>query len=108
MPERQDDQRPIHSTGQFLKFGDLVRLLGLAFLVFVGLSLATILKPALLLCAVSFLVAMVLNPVIVRLERRGLKRGLAILLVGLLFLIVIALLVWLVIPAFLDQLQALV
>jgi putative permease len=107
-PEFPDESRPIARRGQPLTFEDLARLLGLTALLFLGISLATTLKPALLLCAVSFLAAMVLNPVIVRLERRGVKRGMAILLVGLVLLIIIILAVWLVIPAFLDQLQALV
>jgi putative permease len=107
MSECQDESRP--PTGNRpLAFEDLARLLGLAVLMFLGISLATTLKPALLLSAVSFLVAMVVNPVIVRLERRGLKRGPAVLLVGLLSLALIILTFWLLIPPFLDQLQALV
>jgi putative permease len=110
MPECQDESRSRSpaSCRRPLTFEDLTRLLGLAILLFLGITLATTLKPALLLCAVSFLVATVVNPVIVRLERRGLKRGLAVLLVGVLSLIVIVLAFWLLIPPFLDQLQALV
>jgi predicted PurR-regulated permease PerM len=107
-PEFPDESRPIARRGQPLTFEDLARLLGLVALLFLGISLATTLKPALLLCAVSFLAAMVINPLIVRLERRGVTRGMAILLVGLVFLIIIVLAVWLFIPPFLDQLQALV
>jgi putative permease len=108
MSECQDESRSSTGCRQPLTFEDLTRLLGLAALLFLGISLATNLKPALLLCTVSFLVAMVVNPLIVRLERRGLKRGLAVLLVGILFLIAVVLAFWLLIPAFLDQLQALV
>jgi putative permease len=108
MSECQDESRSPTSSKRSLAFEDLARLLGLAVLLFLAITLATTLKPALLLCAVSFLVAMVLNPVIVRLERRGLKRGLAVLLVGLFSLTVILLAFWLLIPPFLDQLQALV
>jgi putative permease len=106
MSECQDESRSSTGCRQPLTFEDLTRLLGLAALLFLGISLATNLKPALLLCTVSFLVAMVVNPLIVRLERRGLKRGLAVLLVGILFLIAVVLAFWLLIPAFLDQLQA--
>jgi len=108
MSESQDENRFVTDTARPLTFGDLARLLLLAFVLFLTFGLAQILKPTLLLCAVSFLVAMVLNPAIVRLERRGVKRGLAVLLVGLIFLVIIVLTFWLVIPAFLDQLQALV
>jgi predicted PurR-regulated permease PerM len=108
MSECLDENRPPASHDRPLTFEDLARLLGLAVLIFLGISLATTLKPALLLCAVSFLLAMVLNPVIVRLERRGLKRGLAVLLVGLISLALIVLAFWLLMPPFLDQLQGLV
>jgi putative permease len=108
MSECLDKSRPPANHNRPLTFEDLARLLGLAVLIFLCISLATTLKPALLLSAVSFLVAMVVNPVIVRLERRGLKRGLAVLLVGLFSLALIVLAFWLLIPPFLDQLQALV
>jgi putative permease len=108
LPRLFAGSKTLNNSRQPLAFEDLTRLLGLAVLLFLGVTLATTLKPTLLLCAVSFLVAMVVNPMVVRLERRGLQRGLAVLLVGVLFLIMIVLAFWLLIPPFLDQLQALI
>jgi predicted PurR-regulated permease PerM len=108
MPGDPENNRSGARSGNGLTFEGLARLILLGFLLFVGVGLVGALKPALLLCSVSFLAAMVVNPLIVRLERRGLKRGLAVLLVGLVFLALILLTVWLIIPAFLDQLQSLI
>jgi putative permease len=91
-----------------LTFEDLVRWLGLIVLLVLAALLVAVLKSTLLLCAGSFLVAIVLNPLIVQLERRGMKRGLALGLVALVVLIVFGLLLWLVVPPFLEQVQQLV
>jgi putative permease len=91
-----------------LTFEDLARWLGLIVLLALATLSVAVLKPTLLLCAGSFLVAIVLNPLIVLLERRGLNRGLALGLVALFVLVVLGLLLWLVVPPFLDQVQQLV
>lgn len=85
--------------------GDLRRVLGTAVLLIVGALLARRLASTLLLFALVFLVAMVLNPVVVWLERRGLKRVHAVALLGVCVLGGLALAAWLAVPPLLDQLQ---
>jgi predicted PurR-regulated permease PerM len=91
-----------------LTFEDLARWLGLVVLMVLGAALVWVLKPTLLLCAGSFLIAIVLNPFIAHLERRGMNRGLALGLVALCVLAIVGLFLWLVVPPFLDQVQQLV
>jgi predicted PurR-regulated permease PerM len=107
MAESSDDHPSVTSSGRSLTFEDLTRWLGLVILIVLGAGLIWILKPTLLLCAGSFLVAIVLNPFIVQLERRGMNRGLALGLVALVVLAILGLLLWLVVPPFLDQVQQL-
>ncbi len=86
-----------------LSYADLRRWLGLVVLLFLGAAAAWALRSILLLFAIVFLLAMVLNPVIAGFEKRGLKRPLA---VGLCLVLLVALLtiaLWFVIPAVLDQ-----
>ncbi len=91
-----------------LSYADLRRFSGLVFgLAFAGL-LGWLLGPVLLLFAVVFLLAMVLNPLVVGLERRGLKRGLAVVVVMLGLLGVVAGVIWLIVPPILEQINALV
>jgi predicted PurR-regulated permease PerM len=68
-------------------------------LVILAASLAWVLKPILLLFAIVILLAMVLNPIMAALERKGIKRGLAILLLAVIFGGILALVFWLLIPA---------
>jgi predicted PurR-regulated permease PerM len=84
---------------------DLRRLLGMAALLVVGALLARQLVSTLLLFALVFLVAMVLNPAVVWLEGRGLKRVHAVALLGVFVLGGLALAAWLAVPPLLDQLQ---
>jgi predicted PurR-regulated permease PerM len=60
------------------------------------------------LFAMVILLAMVLNPIIASLERRGIKRGLAVLLFAMIFVGVLALVFWLLIPPLLEQLNELI
>ena len=85
--------------------GDLRRLLGAATLLVIGALLARRLASTLLLFALTFLLAMVLNPVVVWLEGRGLKRGHAVALLGVTVLGGLTLATWLAVPPLLDQLQ---
>jgi predicted PurR-regulated permease PerM len=66
------------------------------------------LNPILLLFAIVILLAMVLNPIMAALERKGIKRGLAILLLALIFGGILALVFWLLIPPLLEQLNELI
>ena len=61
-----------------LTFTDLKRWLGLLVLLISAALLAWALKSILLLFAVVFLVAMVLNPIVAFLQRRRIHRGLAV------------------------------
>lgn len=62
-----------------LTYAGLKRWLGLVLLVILAACLASVLNPILLLFAIVILLAMVLNPIMAALERKGIKRGLAIL-----------------------------
>jgi predicted PurR-regulated permease PerM len=85
--------------------GEPRRLLGWAALLVIGALLARQLASTLLLFALVFLLAMVLNPVIAWLQRRGLKRGPAVALLAVTALGGLTLAAWLVVPPLLDQLQ---
>ena len=91
-----------------LTYVDLKRWLRLLVLLILAACLAWVLKPILLLFAIVILLAMVLNPIIVSLERKGVKRGLAILLLALIFVGVLALVFWLLLPPLLEQLNELI
>src|ERR1700755_729028 len=82
---------------------DLKRWLGLIVLLILAAFLVWALKSILLLFAVVFLVAMVLNPVVAFLQRRGMNRGLAVGLLGLVFVTLFALALSFLIPPFLSQ-----
>jgi predicted PurR-regulated permease PerM len=75
------DRRPLTYT-------DLKRWLGIWVLLISLALLAWALKPIMLLFAVVFLVAMVLNPIVAFLERRRIHRGLAVALLALGFVAV--------------------
>src|ERR1700719_2783756 len=91
-----------------LTYADLKRWLRLLVLLILAACLAWVLKPILLLFAVVILLAMVLNPVIASLERKGIKRGLAALLLAVISVGVLALVFWLLIPPLLEQLNELI
>src|SRR5271165_2313913 len=91
-----------------LTFTDLKRWLGLLVLLISTALLVWALKSILLLFAVVFLVAMVLNPIIAFLERRGIHRGLAVALLALAFVAVYALVLAFLIPPLLTQVDELI
>jgi predicted PurR-regulated permease PerM len=95
-------------TGRSLTYDDSRRLLILALLIVLGIFAVYTLKHVLLLVAVVFIVGMVFNPVIAWLERRGLRRGLALLVLVLTVFVVVGLIVWLLLPPFVDQVQQLI
>src|SRR4030095_13533288 len=78
-------------AGRPLTYRDLQRWLGLIVLFAVLAILFWALESVLLLFAVVFLIAMVLNPLVAALEKRGLKRVLAVALLLLAALAVVAL-----------------
>jgi predicted PurR-regulated permease PerM len=100
MNETDADVRP-------LSYSDLRRFLGLLTLMAISAVLIWRLADTILLFVMVLLFATVLNPVVAWLERRGVKRGLAVMLVMMLLIGVLALLVWLVVPVVLQQLNQL-
>src|ERR1700730_11712305 len=97
----EPDRRPV-------SYSDLKRWLGLLVLVIAAALFAWALKAILLLFAVVFLVAMVLNPLVAFLQRRRIPRGLAVALLGLVFLGVVALALSFLIPTLLSQVDGLI
>ena len=71
VPNRDDN------TARPLSYGDLVRWFLIVMLAASGVAVAFAIKETLLLFAIALLLAMVLNPAVVLLERRGLKRSVA-------------------------------
>lgn len=95
------DERP-------LSYGDLRRfLLLVAGLILTALVVQAV-APTLLLFSVVFLLAMVLNPLVVWLEKRKIKRGLAVAIVVLGLLLILGGVVALVVPPLVEQGQQLV
>jgi putative permease len=95
------DRRP-------LSYSDLKRCLGLLVLLILATFLIGALKSILLLFAVVFLVAMVLNPIVAFLERKGIHRGLAVALLALALVALFALALSFLIPPFLSQVDDLI
>jgi predicted PurR-regulated permease PerM len=91
-----------------LSYADLVRWFVIVALIVLGVAVAIAIKETLLLFAIAFLIAMVLNPAVTVLERRGLKRGLAVGLLIIVLLAMLALIIFLVAPPFFEQLQQLI
>ncbi|MEP6708687.1 MAG: AI-2E family transporter [Verrucomicrobiota bacterium] len=90
-------------AGRPLSYRDLRRWLGLIVLFAVLAILVWALESVLLLFAVVFLIAMVLNPLVAALEKRGLNRALAVGLLLIAFLAMLTLALVLVVPPLLDQ-----
>lgn len=101
-PNREDN------TARPLSYGDLVRWFLIVMLVALGVALAFAIKETLLLFAIAFLLAMVLNPGVALLEGRGLKRGVAVVLLIIVLLVILTLVALLVVPPFFEQLQQLI
>jgi len=95
------DRRPLTYSG-------LKRWLGFLVLLIVAALLISALKSIVLLFAVVFLVTMVLNPIVVFLERRHLPRGLAVALLAIAFVALFALALSFLIPPFLSQVDDLI
>ena len=91
-----------------LTFTDLKRWLGLLVLLISSALLAWALKSILLLFAVVFLVAMVLNPIVAFLQRRRIHRGLAVALLALALVAVFTLALSFLIPPLLTQVDELI
>jgi putative permease len=91
-----------------LTLTDLKRWLGLLVLLSLAGLLAWALKSILLLFAVVFLVAMVLNPIVAFLQRRRIHRGLAVALLALALVAVFALALSFLIPPLLTQVDELI
>jgi predicted PurR-regulated permease PerM len=91
-----------------LTYTDLKRWLGLLVLLISAGLLVWALKSILLLFAVVFLVAMVVNPMVDFLERRHIHRGLAVALLALGFVAVFALALSFLIPPLLTQVDELI
>ncbi len=101
------ENKPESSSAPLLQTGGLSRELSrVVLLVFAVVSLWQLthqLVEVLLMFAMVFLLAIILNSVVVWLEKRGLKRGLAVSLIMLCFLGSIVLGGWLVVPPALKQ-----
>ena len=101
-PQQQHDE-----TGPFT-YRDARRLLVLIVLLIAAWIVLSSLVPVLLLFGIVILLAMVLNPVVVRLERRRLPRPVSVALVLLGLLAIATLIIAVAVPIFADQLQTLV
>jgi putative permease len=84
------------------------RLLILVVLLIVTWMLLRALVPVLLLFGIVILLAMVLNPLVVKLERHHIPRGLGVALVLIALAALVVLIVAVAVPTFADQLQLLV
>jgi len=100
-PQQEHDE-----LGPFT-YRDARRLLLLIVLLIAGWILVQALVPVLLLFGIVFLVAMVLNPLVVALERRHIRRPLGVALVLTVLLSIGVLIGAIVVPAFADQVQGL-
>ena len=101
-PQQQHDE-----IGPFT-YRDARRLLVLIVLLIAAWILLRSLVPVLLLFGIVILLAMVLNPVVVWLERRRIPRPVSVALVLLGLLAIAVLIVAVAVPIFADQLQTLV
>lgn len=88
-----------------LSYAGLRRFFFLVVAVLGGAVLLQAIAPTLLLFTVVFLLAMVLNPLVSGLEKRGVKRGLAVLLIILSLLGTVVLLGFLIVPPMLQEIN---
>jgi predicted PurR-regulated permease PerM len=91
-----------------LSYSDVRRLLALIFFAIVAVAFAGAVLPILLLFAVVFFMAIVLNSPIAWLVRRGVKRPLAVVLVIIALLGLLVLVGLLVVPPMLEQINDLI
>jgi len=101
------DQQEHDERGPFT-YRDARRLLVLIVLLIVGWLLLHALVPVLLLFGIVILVAMVLNPLVVALERRGIPRPVGVALVLVTLAAVAVLVVAVAVPTFNNELQSLI
>lgn len=90
-----------------LCYADLRRFLGLILLLGVSGLLVWKLSDVILLFTVIFLAAMVLNPLVVKLEKRGVPRGGAVIVIVLGLIGLLAMVLWLAVPLLLEQVDQL-
>ncbi|MBV9488749.1 MAG: AI-2E family transporter [Verrucomicrobia bacterium] len=102
------DQKESGSYSRPLSYADVRRGIGLVFLSLIGLALVIRLESVLVLFAVTVILAMVFNPFVAMLQRRGLNRGLAVALLGLILLALLTAAFSFLLPPFLDQVQQLI
>lgn len=102
--ERQDGNASIRP----LSYADLRRAIWLVFLLLIGFALATRVQFVLILFAVTLILAMTLNPLVATLQRHGMKRGLAVALIGFILLALLVAGFSFLLPPFLDQVQQLI
>lgn len=102
-----DQDNHIDSTRP-LSYADLRRAIGLVALLVIGFMLAARLQFVLIFSAVTLILAMVFNPFVALLQRRGLKRGLAVALLGLILVGCLGAAFAFLLPPFLDQVQQLI
>ena len=108
-PENDDEKTQIIEVDRTpLTYADLKRWLGLLVLLILGALLAWSLKSIILLFAVVFLVAMVLNPIVAFLEKRHIPRGLAVGLLALVLVALFAVAMSFLIPPLLSQVDELI
>lgn len=91
-----------------LTYSDLKRWLRLLLFLSLAAWLAWVLNHILLLFAIVILLAMVLNPVIAWFESKGVKRGLAVLILAMFFVGALALVSYFLLPPLLEQLNELI
>jgi predicted PurR-regulated permease PerM len=103
-----DSLQQEHDENGRFTYRDGRRLLILVVLLIVIWMLLRALVPVLLLFGIVILLAMVLNPLVVKLERRRVPRAVGVALVLLALAAVVILIVAVAVPTFADQLQLLV
>lgn len=103
-----DSRQEQHNEQDHFTYRDGRRLLILVVILIIGWMLLSSLVPVVLLFAIVILLAMVLNPLVVKLERRRVPRtlGVAIVLIALAALVTV--IVAVAVPTFADQLQSLI
>jgi len=98
----------METKNKYIKIGIIVSLLilsALGYFIFANSAkIVTIITPFM----IGIIIAYLLNPLIVRLERRKLSRGLAISLIGILFLIIISLVLNMIIPILYSNISDLI
>src|SRR5512133_3758840 len=103
-----DSTQQEHDERGPFTYRDARRLLILIVLLIVGWLLLRALVPVLLLFGIVILLAMVLNPLVVYLERRRVPRPAGVALVLLTLATIVVLVVAVAVPTFTDELQLLI